>query len=79
MGDYILTGGELPALSIIDSVSRQIKGVLGTNESLEDDRETTGESYTRPEIIEWKKKKLKVPEVFVKGNHAEINKRRAGK
>ena len=79
VGDYILTGGELPALSIIDSVSRQIKGVLGTNESLEDDRATTGESYTRPEVFEWKQKKYVVPEVFVQGNHAEIEKRRSGR
>ncbi|MCA9357723.1 tRNA (guanosine(37)-N1)-methyltransferase TrmD, partial [Candidatus Kaiserbacteria bacterium] len=72
----ILTGGELPALSIIDATSRQILGVLGDIESLEDDRATTGESYTRPEVIEYKKKKYKVPEVFLKGNHAEIEKRR---
>lgn len=76
VGDYILTGGELPALTIIDSTARQIEGVLGTHESLEDDRATTGETYTRPEVIEYKKKKLKVPEVFVGGNHAEIEKRR---
>ncbi|USN88908.1 MAG: tRNA (guanosine(37)-N1)-methyltransferase TrmD [Candidatus Nomurabacteria bacterium] len=76
VGDYILTGGELPALSIIDATSRQILGVLGDIESLEDGRATTGESYTRPEVIEYKKKKYKVPEVFLNGNHAEIEKRR---
>lgn len=79
VGDYILTGGELPALSIIDATSRQVEGVLGTHDSLEDDRNTTGESYTRPEVIGYKKKKLKVPPVFLGGNHAEIEKRRAGK
>lgn len=79
VGDYILTGGELPALTIIDSTARQIEGVLGTHESLEDDRATTGETYTRPEVIEYKKKKLKVPDVFVSGNHAEIEKRRSNK
>ncbi|MCA9360137.1 tRNA (guanosine(37)-N1)-methyltransferase TrmD [Candidatus Nomurabacteria bacterium] len=77
VGDYILTGGELPALSIIDSTSRQIEGVLGTQESLEDDRETNGEFYTRPEIIEYKKKKLKVPDLLLKGNHREIESWRA--
>ena len=77
VGEYTLTGGELPALSIIDSTSRQIEGVLGTHDSLEDDRATTGETYTRPEVIEYKKKKLKVPEVFLSGNHAEIEKRRS--
>lgn len=76
VGDYILTGGELPALSIIDATARQIPGVLGEIDSLEDDRATTGEAYTRPEVIEYKKKKLKVPPVFVGGNHAEIEKRR---
>ncbi len=76
VGDYVLTGGELPALTIIDSTSRQIEGVLGDHDSLEDERATTGETYTRPEVIEHKKKKLKVPAVFLGGNHAEIEKRR---
>ena len=79
VGDYILTGGELPALTIIDSVSRQVPGVLGDIESLEDDRATTGECYTRPETIEFKKKKYNVPPVFLQGNHAEIEKRRQRK
>jgi tRNA (guanine37-N1)-methyltransferase len=79
VGDYILTGGELPALSIIDATSRQVEGVLGDRDSLEDDRATTGETYTRPEVIEYKKKKLKVPPVFLGGNHSEIEKRRGGK
>jgi tRNA (guanine37-N1)-methyltransferase len=77
VGDYILTGGELPALTIIDSVARQVPGVLGTHDSLEDDRVTNGESYTRPEVIEFKKKKLCVPKVFLQGNHKEIEKRRS--
>ena len=77
VGDYILTGGELPALTIVDSVSRQVPGVLGTHESLEDERATTGETYTRPEVFEYKKKKYKVPKVFLGGNHAEIEKRRS--
>ena len=77
VGDYILTGGELPALTIIDSVSRQIPGVLGTFESLEDDRATTGETYTRPETIVYKKKKYTVPKVLVEGNHKEIEKFRS--
>jgi tRNA (guanine37-N1)-methyltransferase len=78
VGDYILTGGELPALTIIDSVSRQVPGVLGDIDSLEDDRNTSGETYTRPETIEYKKKKLKVPQVLLDGNHAEIEKWRKG-
>jgi tRNA (guanine37-N1)-methyltransferase len=77
VGDYVLTGGELPALTIIDSVSRQVPGVLGTRDSLEDDRVTSGETYTRPETIEYKNQRLKVPKVFLGGNHAEIEKRRS--
>ncbi len=79
VGDYVLTGGELPALTIIDSVSRQIPGVLGTFESLEDERATEGVSYTRPEILNYKKKDYVVPEVLVNGNHAEIEKWRGSK
>jgi len=77
VGDYVLTGGELPALTIIDSTSRQVAGALGTHESLEDDRITNGESYTRPEVFDYKKKKQKVPQVLLEGNHAEIDKWRS--
>jgi tRNA (guanine37-N1)-methyltransferase len=72
VGDYVLTGGELPALSIIDSVSRQIPGVLGTYESLEEERVSSGVMYTRPPEFVYKKKKYKVPTVLQNGNHAEI-------
>lgn len=78
VGDYILTGGELPALTIIDATARQIEGVLGTFESLEDDRATQGETYTRPEVLKYKKKIYQVPKVLVEGNHKEIEKYRAG-
>ncbi|MCR4286102.1 MAG: tRNA (guanosine(37)-N1)-methyltransferase TrmD [Candidatus Kaiserbacteria bacterium] len=76
VGDYVLTGGELPALAIIDSVSRQVPGVLGTFESLEEERVSSGEMYTRPEVLEYKKKKYKVPPVFLSGNHKEIENRK---
>jgi tRNA (guanine37-N1)-methyltransferase len=78
MGDYILTGGELPALTIIDAVARHIPGVLGEQESLEDERATTGEAYTRPETITFKQQTFSVPEVFLQGNHKEIERRRSG-
>jgi len=77
VGDYILTGGELPALTIIDSVSRQVPGVLGDIDSLEDDRNTIGECYTRPETIEFKKNKLQVPPIYLSGDHAAIEQRRS--
>lgn len=73
VGDYILTGGELPALTIVDATARQIRGVLGTFESLEEERPTKGEVYTRPEVFEYKKKKYVVPKVLVEGNHKEID------
>jgi tRNA (guanine37-N1)-methyltransferase len=76
VGEYILTGGELPALTIIDATARQIEGVLGTHESLEDERVTSGETYTRPEEFLYKKKKWNVPQVLVEGNHKEIEKYR---
>ncbi len=77
VGDYVLTGGELPALTIIDAVAREIPGVLGTNESLEDKRVSSGEMYTRPETIEYKKKRYTVPKVFLSGHHKDIENRRA--
>ena len=76
VGDYILTGGELPALTIVDATARQIEGVLGTFESLEDDRATSGETYTRPEVLKYKKKEYLVPKVLIEGNHKEIEKYR---
>ncbi len=79
VGDYILTGGELPALTILDATARQVPGVLGEYESLEDKRATAGETYTRPETIEFKNKKYNVPPVFLGGNHVEIEKRRQRK
>ncbi|MBI4949206.1 MAG: tRNA (guanosine(37)-N1)-methyltransferase TrmD [Deltaproteobacteria bacterium] len=73
-GDYILTGGEIPALAIIDAVCRFIPGVLGDEASAEYDSFSDGlleyPQYTRPE--EWQG--LKVPEVLLSGNHAEIAK-----
>ncbi len=78
VGDYVLTGGELPTLTIIDSVARQVPGVLGTFESLEDERVSSGEMYTRPEVLCWKKEEYRVPKVYLSGNHAEIEKWRGG-
>ncbi len=76
VGDYVLTGGELPALTIIDTVAREVPGVLGTFESLEDQRVSSGEMYTRPEVLTHKGKKHKVPEVFLSGDHKAIDARR---
>lgn len=72
IGDYVLTGGEIPAMIAIDTVSRQIPGVLGKIESLEESRVSSSEVYTRPEVYEHKGKKYKVPKVFLSGNHKDI-------
>lgn len=71
-GDYILTGGELPALVIIDAVSRLIPGVLGDEHSAEVESFSWGildyPHYTRPPLF----RGLPVPEVLMSGNHREI-------
>lgn len=72
IGDYVLTGGEIPAMIMIDTISRQLPGVLGKIESLEESRIGGSEIYTRPEIYEYKNKKYKVPKVFLSGNHKKL-------
>lgn len=72
VGPYVLTGGELPAATLIDAISRFVPGVLGKAESLERSRVSSPEVYTRPEVLVWKKKKYPVPPVLLSGNHAEI-------
>ncbi len=74
IGPFILTGGELPAMILIDTISRQIKGVLGDINSLEESRIASPDVYTRPETIEFNKKKYKVPKVLLSGNHKLIDK-----
>ena len=72
LGDYVITGGELGAMIVIDSVSRQIPGVLGKNESLE---EVQGSYpvYTKPEVVKVGSKKLAVPKVLLSGHHKNID------
>lgn len=72
IGEYVLTGGELPAMVMIDSISRQVEGVLGNFNSREEERASSSDVYTRPEVLEWKGKKHKVPKVLLSGNHKEI-------
>lgn len=72
VGDYVLTGGEIPAMIVIDSISRQIEGVLGNFDSREEERVASSDVYTRPEILEYKGKKYKVPKVLLSGNHKKI-------
>lgn len=72
IGDYVLTGGELPAMVLIDSMSRQIPGVLGKFESLEEERVSSSEFYTRPEVLEHKGKKYSTPKILLSGDHKKI-------
>ncbi len=72
IGDYVLTGGELPAMIVIDCMSRQIQGVLGNFDSREEERVSSSEFYTRPEVLEYKGKKHKVPKVLLSGDHKKI-------
>jgi len=72
IGDYVLSGGEIPALVLMEAVSRQIPGFLGKEESLE---EVNGSfpTYTRPEIFNPAKgKKWSVPPVLLSGDHKNI-------
>ena len=72
IGDYILTGGEIPALVLIDAVSRHVPGVLGCAESVEEESFVQGlleyPQYTRPPVF----REMAVPEVLLSGNHAQI-------
>jgi tRNA (guanine37-N1)-methyltransferase len=77
IGDYVLTGGELPAMILVDSISRQVPGVLGKFESLEEERISSGEIYTRPADIKWKDKSYKVPKILLSGDHKKIDEWRA--
>ncbi|HAE36358.1 MAG: tRNA (guanine-N(1)-)-methyltransferase [Candidatus Nomurabacteria bacterium GW2011_GWF2_35_66] len=72
IGDYVLTGGEIPAMILIDCISRQVDGVLGNFDSREEERVSSSEIYTRPEILIHKGKKHKVPKVLLSGNHKDI-------
>ena len=82
IGDYVLTGGELPAMVLIDSVARLLPGVLGKDESSQEesfslalDRKREYPHYTRPEEF----RGLKVPEILLSGHHKKIEKWRIDK
>lgn len=73
IGPYTLTGGELPALVMLDAITRRIPGVLGNKLSLEEGRIASKDAYTRPEKLVYKKKTYTVPNVLLSGNHKEID------
>lgn len=73
LGDFVLTGGEIPAMALVDSVARYIDGVIGNSESLSQESFASGmleyPQYTHPREFEG----VEVPEVLISGNHAKIN------
>ena len=79
IGDYVMTGGELAAMVVVDSVARLVPGVLGSDESAGDESFSEGlleyPQYTRPQEF----RGLAVPDVLISGNHAEIRKWRSKK
>lgn len=80
IGNYVLTGGELPSLVMVDAISRNVPGVLGSSESLEDESHNEEgvleyPQYTKPEVY----KKWKVPKILLSGNHKKIAEWRKGK
>ncbi|KGG00236.1 MULTISPECIES: tRNA (guanosine(37)-N1)-methyltransferase TrmD [Prochlorococcus] len=72
IGDYVLSGGEIPAISIINGVSRLLPGTLGDSESLVDESHNSYlleyPQYTRPQVF----REMKVPDVLISGNHKQI-------
>jgi len=73
VGPYVLTGGELPALILIDCIARQIKGVLGNELSPEENRVSSPAVYTRPESFKYRAKTYKVPKILLSGHHKLID------
>lgn len=72
VGQATYTGGEVPAMAIVDAVTRRLPGVLGKDESVEERRTAASEVYTRPDTIEWEKKKYPIPKVLASGHRAKI-------
>ena len=73
IGPYVVTGGELPALIVADAVARQVPGVLGKSESLEEDHVSSGEMYTRQEAFVYEGKTYRVPKVLLSGDSKKID------
>ena len=73
VGSYVMTGGELPAMMVADSVVRELPGALGNRSSLELTRVAGGAVYTRPQSFEYNKEHYSVPDVLRSGNHRDID------
>lgn len=73
VGEAVYTGAEVPALALVDAVTRRLPGVLGKDASVEERRIASRAVYTRPETIVYKKKSYRVPKVLRTGHHANID------
>ena len=78
VGPFVLTGGELPAMVMLDAVARQVPEVLGNAQSIEESRAASSDVYTRPEKLVYKGKKYNVPKVLLSGDHKRIEVWRRG-
>lgn len=72
-GPYVLTGGELPAMLLLDVTARQVPDVLGDPASREETRHASPEAYTRPEVFEYMGRRYRVPRVLLSGHHTKID------
>lgn len=79
VGPFVLTGGELPAMLMIDVISRQVPGILGNLGSIEESRTASPDVYTRPESFKYKGKTYKVPKVLLSGHHGKIEEWKRGR
>ena len=73
VGPYTLTGGELPAMVVLDIIARRLPGVLGKIDSVEENRVASHAVYTRPEVLKFGGKNYRVPKVLLSGNHKKID------
>ena len=73
IGPFVLSGGEVPAMVVVDAMARQIPGVLGNDASPEENRVSSHEMYTRPEIYIHNNKRYRVPKVLLSGHHKQID------
>lgn len=73
VGEATLTGAEVPAMAIVDAVTRRLPGILGKDESVEERRIASGEVYTRPDTVLWEGKTYRVPKVLTTGHHKNID------
>ncbi|HEX2792581.1 MAG TPA: tRNA (guanosine(37)-N1)-methyltransferase TrmD [Candidatus Paceibacterota bacterium] len=78
-GEAVYTGGEVPAMGMVDAITRRLPGVLGKDASVEERRVAAPDVYTRPEVLEWEGRRYKVPAVLLTGNHANIDAERSKK